>query len=83
MDLNVFALVAGALMLGFGAIGAASGGNLGGKYLEAHRNRVGFGSCRSDVHRFLVLVDAVPMIAVGSGLRIFALYGGLRLRSRL
>lgn len=79
MDLNVFALVAGALMLGFGAIGAAIGvGNLGGKYLEGiSRQPELIGFLRVQMFIVLGLVDAVPMIAVGIGLyAIFALYAG-------
>ncbi len=72
MDLSVLTFVAGGLMLGLAAVGAAIGvGTLGGKYLE--------GIARQPENRpmlltqlFIVIgvVDAVPMIAAAIGLYV-------------
>ena len=71
-------VVAGALMMGLGAVGAAIGvGVLGGKFLEGvARQPELMPMLRTQLFIVLGLVDAVPMIAVGIGLYvIFALAG--------
>lgn len=75
MELAVLLYVAGGLMLGLGAVGAAVGvGVLGGKYLEGvARQPELMPMLRTQLFIVLGLVDAVPMIAVGIGLyAIFA-----------
>ena len=75
MELAVLLYVAGGLMLGLGAVGAAIGvGVLGGKYLEGvARQPELLPMLRTQLFIVLGLVDAVPMIAVGIGLyAIFA-----------
>ena len=70
--------VAGALMMGLGAVGAAIGvGVLGGKYLEGvARQPELMPMLRSQLVIVLGLVDAVPMIGVGIGLYVvFAVAG--------
>lgn len=59
--------VAGALMIGLGAVGAAIGvGILGGKFVEgAARQPELLGFLRTQLFIVLGLVDAIPMIAVG------------------
>ncbi|MDA8327875.1 MAG: F0F1 ATP synthase subunit C [Betaproteobacteria bacterium] len=59
--------IAGALMMGFGAIGASIGiGILGGRFLEgAARQPELIPMLRSQFFIVVGLVDAVPMIAVG------------------
>ena len=67
--------VAGGLMMGLGAVGAAVGvGVLGGKFLEGvARQPELLPMLRTQLFIVLGLVDAVPMIAVGIGLyTIFA-----------
>lgn len=73
MELLVF--IAAAMMLGFGAIGAAIGvGILAGKFLEGiARQPELLGMLRVQLFIMLGLVDAVPMIAVGLGL--FVMFG--------
>lgn len=69
-------IVAGALMMGLGAVGASIGvGVLGGKFLEGvARQPELLPMLRTQLFIVLGLVDAVPMIAVGIGLYvIFAL----------
>ena len=69
-------IVAGGLMMGLGAVGAAIGvGVLGGKFLEGvARQPELLPMLRTQLFIVLGLVDAVPMIAVGIGLYvIFAL----------
>ena len=76
MELVVLIYVAGGVMLGLGAVGAAIGvGVLGGKYLEGvARQPELLPMLRTQLFIVLGLVDAVPMIAVGIGLyAIFAL----------
>ncbi len=76
LELAVLLHVAGGLMLGLGAVGAAIGvGVLGGKYLEGiARQPELLPMLRTQLFIVLGLVDAVPMIAVGIGLyMIFAL----------
>ena len=74
MDIGLF-YVAGALMLGLGAVGGAIGvGVLGGKFLEgAARQPELLPLLRTNLFIVLGLVDAIPMIAVGIGL--FVLFG--------
>ena len=62
--------IAAGLMMGLGAVGAASGvGVLGGKYLEgAARQPELIPLLRTQLFIVMGLVDAVPMIAVGLGL---------------
>ena len=59
--------IAGALMLGMGALGAALGiGLLGGRFLEgAARQPELIPVLRTQFFIVMGLVDAVPMIAVG------------------
>ena len=59
--------IAGGLMMGLGALGAAIGiGNLGGKYMEGiARQPALIPMLRTQMFIVLGLVDAVPMIAVG------------------
>ncbi len=70
MELAVLLYVAGGLMLGLGAVGAAIGvGVLGGKFLEGvARQPELLPMLRTQLFIVLGLVDAVPMIAVGIGL---------------
>jgi F-type H+-transporting ATPase subunit c len=75
MELSVLLYVAGGLMMGLGAVGAAIGvGVLGGKFLEGvARQPELLPMLRTQLFIVLGLVDAVPMIAVGIGLyTIFA-----------
>ncbi|OGT91901.1 MAG: ATP F0F1 synthase subunit C [Gammaproteobacteria bacterium RIFOXYA12_FULL_61_12] len=70
--------VAAALMLGFGAMGAAIGiGTLGGKFLEgAARQPELIPVLRTQFFVVMGLVDAVPMIAVGLAMYVmFAVAG--------
>ncbi|MEM5530750.1 F0F1 ATP synthase subunit C [Gammaproteobacteria bacterium AS21] len=64
--------VAGALMLGLGAVGAAIGvGILGGKFLEgAARQPELIPMLRTQFFIVMGLVDAVPMIGVGLGMYV-------------
>ncbi len=64
--------IAGALMLGLGALGAAIGiGILGGRFLEgAVRQPELIPMLRTQFFIVMGLVDAVPMIAVGISLYI-------------
>ncbi len=70
MDLNVLIFLAGAILMGLGAVGAAIGvGVLGGKFLEGvARQPELLGMLRTQLFIVLGLVDAVPMIAVGIAL---------------
>lgn len=71
--------VAGALLMGFGAIGAAIGvGILGGRFIEgAARQPELVPLLRTQFFIVMGLVDAVPMIAVGIALYVlFAVVGG-------
>ena len=67
MELQVLLYVAGGLMMGLGAIGAAIGvGILGGKFLEGvARQPELLPMLLTQLFIVLALVDAVPMIAVG------------------
>src|SRR3972149_10853552 len=64
--------IAGAIMMGFGAIGAALGiGILGGRFLEgAARQPELIPTLRIQFFIVVGLVDAVPMIAVGISMYI-------------
>ena len=64
--------IAGGLMLGLGAVGAAVGvGVLGGKFMEGvARQPELLPMLRTQLFIVLGLVDAVPMIAVGIGLYV-------------
>ena len=76
MELAVLLYVAGGIMMGLGAVGAAIGvGVLGGKFLEGvARQPELLPMLRTQLFIVLGLVDAVPMIAVGIALYIiFAL----------
>ncbi|HCX14866.1 MAG TPA: ATP F0F1 synthase subunit C [Rhodospirillaceae bacterium] len=72
MELEVLLFVAGGLMMGLGAVGAAIGvGVLGGKFLEGvARQPELLPMLRTQLFIVLGLVDAVPMIAVGIGLYV-------------
>lgn len=72
-------IMAGALMMGLAAIGAAIGiGMLGGRFLEgAARQPELIPVLRTQFFVVMGLVDAVPMIAVGISMYIlFAVVGG-------
>ena len=77
MDLGqAMVLLAGGVLMGLGALGAAIGiGNLGGKYMEGiARQPELIPMLRTQMFIVLGLVDAVPMIAVGIAFyMIFAL----------
>ncbi len=64
--------IAGALMMGFAAVGAAVGiGILGGRFLEgAARQPELIPLLRTQFFIVMGLVDAVPMIAVGLAMYI-------------
>jgi F-type H+-transporting ATPase subunit c len=71
--------IAGALMMGFAAVGAAVGiGILGGRFLEGSaRQPELIPLLRTQFFIVMGLVDAVPMIAVGLAMYIlFAVVGG-------
>jgi F-type H+-transporting ATPase subunit c len=72
MEFEVLLYVAGAIMMGLGAVGAAIGvGVLGGKFLEGvARQPELLPMLRTQLFIVLGLVDAVPMIAVGIALYI-------------
>lgn len=67
---TVIIYVAGGILMGLGALGAAVGvGVLGGKFLEGiARQPELLGMLRTQLFIVLGLVDAVPMIAVGIAL---------------
>jgi len=70
--------LAAAVMMGFGALGAAVGiGTLGGKFLEgAARQPELIPLLRTQFFVVMGLVDAVPMIAVGLSMYVmFAVAG--------
>ena len=71
-------LIAGGLLMGLGAVGAAIGvGVLGGKFLEGvARQPELLPMLRTQLFIVLGLVDAVPMIAVGIGLYVIFALGG-------
>ena len=75
---NALLYIAGALMLGFGALGAAIGvGLLGGRFLEgAARQPELIPILRTQFFIIIGLLDAVPMIAVGVAMYVmFAVAG--------
>ncbi|MCY3820804.1 MAG: F0F1 ATP synthase subunit C [Gammaproteobacteria bacterium] len=78
MELAVLLYVAGGVMMGLGAVGAAIGvGVLGGKFLEGvARQPELLPMLRTQLLIVLGLVDAVPMIAVGIGLYVIFAVGG-------
>ena len=78
MELEVLLYVAGGVMMGLGAVGAAIGvGVLGGKFLEGvARQPELLPMLRTQLFIVLGLVDAVPMIAVGIGLYVIFAVGG-------
>ena len=72
-------LVAAAIMVGFGALGAAVGmGLLGGKLLEGTARQPELGPMlQGNMFLLAGLIDAIPMIGVGIGMYlIFAVYAG-------
>ncbi|MGB5098017.1 MAG: F0F1 ATP synthase subunit C [Porticoccaceae bacterium] len=76
---NALIYLAGALVMGLGAVGAAIGvALLGGKFLEgAARQPELIPLLRTQFFVVMGLVDAVPMIGVGIGLfLLFAVAGG-------
>ena len=77
MELAVLLYVAGGIMMGLGAVGAAIGvGVLGGKFLEGvARQPELLPMLRTQLFIVLGLVDAVPMIAVGIGLYVIFAVG--------
>ncbi|MGD8926240.1 MAG: F0F1 ATP synthase subunit C [Thioalkalispiraceae bacterium] len=75
---NALLYIAGALMMGLGALGAAIGiGVLGGRFLEgAARQPELIPLLRTQFFIMMGLTDAVPMIAVGVAFYvIFAVAG--------
>ncbi|MBI3561096.1 MAG: F0F1 ATP synthase subunit C [Gammaproteobacteria bacterium] len=66
-EANALLFIAGALMMGLGALGAAIGiGVLGGRFLEgAARQPELIPLLRTQFFIMMGLTDAVPMIAVG------------------
>ena len=72
MELTGLSLIAGGLLMGLGAVGAAIGvGVLGGKFLEGvARQPELLPMLRTQLFIVLGLVDAVLMIAVGIGLYV-------------
>jgi F-type H+-transporting ATPase subunit c len=71
-EATAFLYLAGALVIGLGALGVAIGvGVLGGKFLEgAARQPELIPLLRTQFFVVMGLVDAVPMIGVGIGLYI-------------
>jgi len=78
MELAVLLYIAGALMMGLGAVGASIGvALLGGKFIEAvARQPELLPMLSTQLFIVLGLVDAVPMIAVGIGLYVIFAVGG-------
>lgn len=71
--------IAGAIMLGLGALGAAIGiGLLGGRFLEGvARQPELIPTLRTQFFIVMGLVDALPVIAIAIGLYVlFAVVGG-------
>ena len=76
---NSILYIAGALMMGLGAVGASIGvGVLGGKFMEGvARQPELLTMLRTQLFIVLGLVDAVPMISVGIALYVlFAVAAG-------
>ncbi len=79
MEAQAFLYIAGALMLGIGAAGAAVGiGVLGGRFLEgAARQPELIPMLRTQFFIVMGLVDALPVIAIAIGLYVlFAVVPG-------
>ena len=77
-EVTALLFIAGAIMMGLGALGAAIGiGILGGRFLEgAARQPDLIPVLRGQFFRMMGLTDAVPMIAVGVAFYvIFAVAG--------
>jgi len=77
-EVQALLFIAGAIMMGLGALGAAIGiGVLGGRFLEgAARQPELIPMLRTQCFIVMGLVDAVPMIAVGLALYVlFAVAG--------
>ncbi|ROR34334.1 F0F1 ATP synthase subunit C [Inmirania thermothiophila] len=75
---NALLVIAAAIMMGFGAVGAAIGiGVLGGRFLEGvARQPELVPVLRTQFFIVVGLTDAVPMIGVGLGMYVlFALAG--------
>jgi F-type H+-transporting ATPase subunit c len=72
MEATGLLYIAAAILLGFGAIGAAIGiGILGGKFLEgAARQPELIPVLRTQFFIVMGLVDAIPMIGVGIGMYV-------------
>lgn len=78
-EVTAMLYIAGAIMMGLGALGAAIGiGILGGRFLEgAARQPELIPTLRGQFFLMMGLTDAVPMIAVGVAFYvIFAVAGG-------
>ncbi|MGW8247565.1 MAG: F0F1 ATP synthase subunit C [Acidiferrobacterales bacterium] len=78
-DATALLYVAGAIMMGLGALGAAVGiGILGGRFLEgAARQPELIPMLRTQFFIVMGLVDALPVIAIAIGLYVlFAVVGG-------
>jgi F-type H+-transporting ATPase subunit c len=78
MELSIL-YIAGAIMMGLGAVGASIGvGVLGGKFMEGvARQPELLPMLRTQLFIVLGLVDAVPMISVGIALYVlFAVAAG-------
>jgi F-type H+-transporting ATPase subunit c len=76
---NALLYIAGAIMLGLGALGAAIGiGVLGGRFLEGvARQPELIPTLRTQFFIVMGLVDALPVIAIAIGLYVlFAVVGG-------
>ena len=76
---NSLLYIAGAIMLGLGALGAAVGiGILGGRFLEGvARQPELIPTLRTQFFIVMGLVDALPVIAIAIGLYVlFAVVGG-------
>jgi F-type H+-transporting ATPase subunit c len=76
---NSLLYIAGGIMLGFGALGAAVGiGILGGRFLEGvARQPELIPTLRTQFFIVMGLVDALPVIAIAIGLYVlFAVVGG-------
>ena len=70
MEASGLIYIAGALMMGLGALGAAIGiGNLGGKYMEGIARQPELAPfLQGRFFLMMGLTDAVPMIGVGLGM---------------
>ena len=84
MESSGLIYIAGALMMGLGALGAAIGiGNLGGKYMEGiARQPELIPMLRTQMFIVLGLVDAVPMISVGIAFYLSVSYTHLTLPTK-